>query len=117
MIERTGNKRGRKGRAESATTGAAATGGAPVKAASGGAQPDVEGSIPDAARPERFVGFLRLPSVLRLYPVGRSTWYRMVAAGEAPQPVTLSTGISAWRTADIVAFCDERARRRDDKAA
>lgn len=117
MIERTGRKRGRKGRVESAPAGAPQAGDASVNAAPGDAQSDVESSIPDAARPQRFVGFLRLPAVLQMFPVGRSTWYRMVAAGVAPQPVSLSKNIAAWRAADIVAFCDEMARRRDDKAA
>ena len=33
----------------------------------------------------------------RIVPVSRSTWRRMVKAGQAPAPVKLHTGMSAWR--------------------
>ena len=38
---------------------------------------------------------------LRIVPVSRSTWHRMVKAGRAPAPVKLHTGISAWRVGDL----------------
>ena len=34
--------------------------------------------------------YLRLKSVLELIPVGRSTWYRWIQCGIAPQPTKLS---------------------------
>jgi predicted DNA-binding transcriptional regulator AlpA len=37
----------------------------------------------------------------RIVPVSRSTWRRMVKAGQAPAPVKLHTGISAWRVGDL----------------
>ena len=37
----------------------------------------------------------------RLVPVSRSTWRRMVKAGQAPAPIKLHTGISAWRVGDL----------------
>jgi prophage regulatory protein len=39
---------------------------------------------------------LRLPAVLALFPVGRSTWYEGVRKGIYPQPVRISTGMVAW---------------------
>ncbi len=46
-------------------------------------------------------GFVRLPQVLRVYPVGRSTWWNGVRDGRYPQPVKLSERITAWRAQDI----------------
>ncbi|OOW65688.1 transcriptional regulator [Xanthomonas campestris pv. leeana] len=46
-------------------------------------------------------GFLRLPEVLRLYPVSRSTWWAGVRAGRYPQPVKLGLRATAWRVEDI----------------
>ena len=37
----------------------------------------------------------------RIVPVSRSTWRRMVKAGQAPAPVKLHTGITAWRVGDL----------------
>ena len=36
-----------------------------------------------------------------LVPVSRSTWRRMVKAGQAPAPIKLNTGVSAWRVGDL----------------
>ncbi len=37
----------------------------------------------------------------RIVPVSRSTWRRMVKTGQAPAPIKLHTGISAWRVGDL----------------
>jgi prophage regulatory protein len=47
--------------------------------------------------------FLRLPAVIHLTGLGRSTIYRMVAAKEFPCPVKLATRAVAWRRADSIA--------------
>ena len=36
-----------------------------------------------------------------LVPVSRSTWRRMVKTGQAPAPIKLHTGITAWRVGDL----------------
>ena len=46
-------------------------------------------------------GFVRLPQVLGVYPVSRSTWWDGVAKGKYPKPVKLSERITAWRVDDI----------------
>lgn len=46
-------------------------------------------------------GFVRLPTVLSVFPVSRATWYNGIKDGKYPQPVKLSERISAWRTSDI----------------
>jgi hypothetical protein len=41
-----------------------------------------------------------------LVPISRSTWWRMVKAGTAPQPIRLSSGITAWRVSEIRAWLE-----------
>ena len=47
---------------------------------------------------------LRLPQVLELIPVGKSTWWAGVKSGRYPPPVKLGPGITVWRSADILAL-------------
>lgn len=46
-------------------------------------------------------GFLRLPGVLMLYPVSRSTWWAGCRSGKYPQPVKIGKRCTAWRVEDI----------------
>lgn len=44
---------------------------------------------------------LRLPEVLAIYPVKKSTWYAGVKDGLYPRPVKIAARASAWRMSDI----------------
>ena len=44
---------------------------------------------------------LRLPDVLAVFPVSRSTWYQGVKDGRYPLPVKIGARASAWRVSDI----------------
>ncbi|MGE4263382.1 MAG: helix-turn-helix transcriptional regulator [Desulfovibrio sp.] len=44
---------------------------------------------------------LRLPQVLSVIPVSRSTWWNRVRSGDFPQPVKLGPRTTAWRASDI----------------
>jgi predicted DNA-binding transcriptional regulator AlpA len=46
-------------------------------------------------------GFVRLPQILKVFPVSKSTWWAGVKDGRFPQPVKLGPKISAWRVQDI----------------
>lgn len=46
-------------------------------------------------------GFLRLPEVLRLIPVSKSTWWAGVKSGRYPASVKLGERITAWKAEDI----------------
>lgn len=46
-------------------------------------------------------GYMRLPAVLQIYPVGRSTWWAGVKNGRFPQPVKLGPKTTAWKIEDI----------------
>ena len=45
----------------------------------------------------------------RIVPVSRSTWRRMVKTGQAPAPIKLHTGISAWRVGDLREWLRQRS--------
>jgi prophage regulatory protein len=44
---------------------------------------------------------LRLPQVLAIVPVAKSTWWSWVKSGKAPAPVKISAGVTCWRKSDI----------------
>jgi prophage regulatory protein len=46
-------------------------------------------------------GFVRLKTVLPVYPVARSTWYRGVAEGRYPKPIPLSARTKGYAVEDI----------------
>lgn len=51
-------------------------------------------------------GFMRLPQVLAVFPVCKSTWLAGVASGRYPKSVKLSPGCTAWRAEDIRQLCE-----------
>ena len=44
---------------------------------------------------------LRLPQVLDLIPVSKSTWWAGVRSGRFPQPLRLGARCTVWRQRDI----------------
>jgi len=52
-------------------------------------------------------GFLRLPQVLSIIPIGKSTWWSGVKTGRFPQPVKLGPRCTAWRVKDIEALIEK----------
>jgi predicted DNA-binding transcriptional regulator AlpA len=51
-------------------------------------------------------GFLRLPQVLALIPVSKSTWWAGCKTGRFPKPVKLGPRTTAWRAEDIAALLE-----------
>ncbi len=47
------------------------------------------------------IGFLRLPEVLKIIPVGRSSFWLGVKTGRYPAPCRLGPKTVAWRVEDI----------------
>ena len=45
--------------------------------------------------------FVRLPTILKLLPISKSTWLSGVKSGYFPKPVRLGKKITAWRVEDI----------------
>jgi prophage regulatory protein len=48
--------------------------------------------------------YLRLPEVLRRFPVSKSTWWAGVKSGRFPTPHKLSARCVAWLERDILAL-------------
>jgi prophage regulatory protein len=61
--------------------------------------------LPVRDTPEQLV---RLPEVLKLVGVGRSTWLRGVREGRCPPPVRLSQRARAWKMSQIQQWIDDR---------
>lgn len=51
-------------------------------------------------------GFLRLPQVLALVPVSKSSWWKGCRSGLYPKPVKLGPRTTAWRAEDIAALIE-----------
>ena len=47
------------------------------------------------------IGFMRLPAVLAVYPVSKTTWWAGVKSGRYPQSVKLGPKKTAWKVEDI----------------
>lgn len=54
-------------------------------------------------------GFLRLPQVLSLFPVSKSSWYAGVKAGKYPKAIKLGQRTTAWSAESIIALIDRVA--------
>ena len=57
-------------------------------------------------------GFVRLPQILAVIPVGKSTWYAGVKSGKYPSPVKLGANTSCWRAEDIHALIEKLSTER-----
>jgi len=49
-------------------------------------------------------GFVRLPDVLAIIPISKSSWWDGIKAGRYPKGVKLSKRCTAWRVTDIHAL-------------
>lgn len=49
-------------------------------------------------------GFVRLPQILAVIPVSRSTWWAWVKSGKAPPSRKLGPKMTAWKVEDIRAL-------------
>jgi prophage regulatory protein len=52
--------------------------------------------------------FLRMPTVMRMTGLGRSTIYRLIADRKFPSPVRLGPRAVAWRRADLDLWSEAR---------
>lgn len=49
---------------------------------------------------------LRLPEVLKIIPVSRSSWWAGIKTGRFPKPVKLGPRTTCWRESDIRALME-----------
>ena len=52
-------------------------------------------------------GLVRLPQILAVYPVSRSTWWAGVKSGRYPKSVKLGPRTTAWRAESIYKLIQE----------
>ena len=52
------------------------------------------------------VGYVRLPQILKIFPVSKSSWWEGCRSGIFPKPVKLGPRTSAWRVEDIRALME-----------
>lgn len=55
-------------------------------------------------------GFLRLSEILKLIPVGKTTWWAGVKSGRFPKPIKLGERITVWRVEDIYEFIQDSGK-------
>ncbi|MBT1689864.1 AlpA family phage regulatory protein [Fulvivirgaceae bacterium PWU37] len=48
------------------------------------------------------MGYLRLPEVLKLFPVCRSSWWAGIKLQMYPRPIKLGKRAIGWRKSDII---------------
>lgn len=46
-------------------------------------------------------GFAKIPQILAVIPVSRSTWWAGVKTGRFPAPIKLGANTTVWRAEDI----------------
>ncbi len=52
------------------------------------------------------VGYVRLPQILKIFPISKSAWREGCRSGVFPKPVKLGPRTSAWRVEDIRALME-----------
>lgn len=60
-------------------------------------------------------GFLRLPQVLSVIPIGKTCWWEGVKSGRFPKPIKLTARCTAWRVEDIQALVKSLSSQPDDQ--
>lgn len=53
------------------------------------------------------LGYMRLPEILILFPVSKSTWWEGVRIQRYPQPIKLGPRMTAWRKKDITKLLED----------
>lgn len=71
----------------------------------------------DNAAHDSGAGFCRLPEVLQLVSVKRSSLLRWVQLGQFPAPYRLGMRVSAWSRREVQEWCEARIAERDAKGA
>ena len=63
------------------------------------------------------VSLLRLPEVKKQTGLSRSAIYALIATGDFPKQVKLSSRASAWVESEITQWIDDRISERDNEVA
>ena len=55
------------------------------------------------AEKKQQIAFLRLPQVLEIFPISRSSWWQGCKSGKYPKPIKLGPRTTVWRKDEIEA--------------
>lgn len=58
-------------------------------------------------------GFLRLPQIMKLFPISKSAWWEGCRTGRYPKPVKLGPRTTVWRAEEIKAFIESAGKQQD----
>ncbi len=53
------------------------------------------------------IGFVRIKEVLKIFPIGKSTWWDGVKEGRFPKPIKIGIRTTAWKVEDIRALIEK----------
>lgn len=53
------------------------------------------------------IGFIRIKEILKIFPIGRSTWWEGVKEGRFPKPIKIGVRTTAWKVEDIHALIEK----------
>lgn len=59
-------------------------------------------------------GFVRLPVVLRVLDIGKTTWWCGVREGKFPKPIKIGTRTARWNVRDIRALIEKYTEEATD---
>jgi predicted DNA-binding transcriptional regulator AlpA len=62
-------------------------------------------------KPLSETGFIRVPAILELIPIGKSTLWLWVKQGKFPRPFKLGQRTTAWRVEDVNLFISSFNKR------
>lgn len=54
-------------------------------------------------------GFVRLATILKIIPVGKTTWWAGVKSGRFPEAIKLGERTTAWRVEDIRTLIESKS--------
>lgn len=57
------------------------------------------------------VGFLRLPQILTLVPISKSSWWAGCQTGRFPKPIKLGPRTTVWRAEDIAGLVERLGKQ------
>ena len=58
-------------------------------------------------------GFLRLPQIMKHFPISKSAWWEGCRTGRYPKPVKLGPRTTVWRAEEIKAFIESAGKQQD----
>ena len=56
-------------------------------------------------------GFVRIPQILSVIPISRSSWWAGVKSGRYPAPIKLGANTTVWKAEDIHALIRQIAEK------